>query len=416
MNSPHLLQDKSDFSEVVNLLDELAGFGMEEDGGVTRLLYTKPWVEAQSFLADKMREAGLEVHFDRVGNLYGRLPGRDADLPVILTGSHIDTVRSGGKYDGAFGIAAGLTALTQLKEKFGQPSRTLEVVALCEEEGSRFPLTFWGSGSVTGFHDPAVAGKVRDEAGISLREAMLGAGFGLAEQQSPLRDDLGMYIELHIEQGVALERMNKRIGIVETIVGQHRYTVTVSGERNHAGTTPMHMRSDALAGAAEMIFRLEAMAGEAGDPLVATVGKIAASPNTSNVIPGEVSFTLDIRHDTKEELTAFCSKVSTAFEQIARKRGLGLDLQLQLETEPVPMDSAIKERLESLCGELKLPYRRMVSGAGHDAQLLASLCPSAMLFVPSRGGISHSPEEFTSPEHLTEGAALLAVLLHQLAY
>lgn len=399
--------------------DDRCGNSEEKErgkSGVTRLLYTSSWRKAQDFLAATMAAAGLEVRFDRVGNLYGRLPGANPDLPVILTGSHVDTVRAGGKYDGAYGIAAAITALARLKERFGRPQQTLEVVSLCEEEGSRFPLAFWGSGNVTGFHRPEAAEAAFDAAGITLQQAMLEAGFGRLDQPEPQRGDVGMFIELHIEQGAILEKAGAAAGIVETIVGQRRLNITVRGQANHAGTTPMRLRTDALAGAAEMLYVLEAMALEAGEPLVATAGKIAVVPDVSNVIPGEAVFSVDIRHDRAAELAAFCRSMEEAFARIAHKRGLELTVEQQLKTKPVPLDPELGRRFEKLCGSLGLPCRRMVSGAGHDAQLFAAVCKSALLFVPSRGGISHSPEEYTPPERLREGAALLASLLYELAY
>ncbi|ANS73322.1 allantoate amidohydrolase [Paenibacillus yonginensis] len=400
-----------------DILDSLSQYGAGAPGeGITRLLYSPAWLEAQLFLAERMRAAGLEVRFDRVGNLYGRLQGSEPGRPVVAAGSHVDTVKQGGKYDGALGIAASLAAVSYLKECYGVPKRTLEVVSFCEEEGSRFPFAYWGSGSVTGERDLQRYGSIRDGAGVTLQEAMEQAGFGRAEQADPLRRDLGAYLELHIEQGIMLEREGADIGIVETIVGQRRYTAQVTGETNHAGTTPMRMRSDALAGAAEMVVALERMALEEGPPLVATVGRLEVSPNTSNVIPGRVSFSLDIRHESGEKLQGFCGRMSEAFAGLAAARGLKLELQLQLATAPAPMDAGLGGRLERLCSSRGISCRRMVSGAGHDAQLLAAVCPAAMLFVPSRGGISHAPEEYTAPEHLARGTELLAALLRELAY
>jgi allantoate deiminase len=404
------------FAELVPLLERLAGFGADERGGVTRLLYTRPWLEAQTFLEGRMREAGLQTRFDRAGNLYGRLPGSLPGAPVVLTGSHIDTVRSGGRYDGAYGVAAGLLALERLKQAYGTPLRTLEVVSLCEEEGSRFPLAYWGSGHIAGLYRREDGEAAADADGVSLAEAMAAAGFGRPEQPDCRRSDLGAYLELHIEQGIVLERSGERIGLVEAIVGQRRYALTLTGASNHAGTTPMAMRSDALAGFAEMAAALEAEAKAAGDPLVATVGRLEVRPNTPNVIPGEVRFTLDVRHDREAELERFCRKTLAMFAAVASRRGLALEVQEWLKAEPAPMHAGLIGLAAGVCRRLGLPARRMASGAGHDAQLFASLCPTAMLFVPSRGGVSHAPEEYTAPEHLAAGAAALAACLYELAY
>ncbi len=408
--------DARAFSALPPLLEELAAFGMGADGGVTRLLYSADWKNAQLFLAQKMKEAGLEVRFDRVGNLYGRLPGRDPDAPVVLTGSHIDTVRAGGKYDGAYGVAAGFMALSYLKGTCGLPDKTLEVVSFCEEEGSRFPISFWGSGSVAGMYTPAAGEGIFDAEGESLMTAMQLAGFGQRVQPVCSRSDIEAFVEVHIEQGIVLERSNKRIGVVNAIAGQRRYSVLLKGRTDHAGTTPMPMRLDALAGASEMMVWLEGQAIKAGDSMVATVGRLEAKPNASNVIPGEVTFSLDIRHDSELKLSSFCSETLNVFETIARSRGLQLEIRSWLETKPVPMNGVLTEKLERICENMELPYRRMISGAGHDAQVMASICPAAMIFVPSSNGVSHSPQEHTAAEHLAQGAAVLAACLYDLAY
>jgi allantoate deiminase len=411
---------QADFAKsVVGLLDELAQCGAERDGGVTRLLYTPSWLDAQRLLERRMAEAGLAVRYDCVGNLFGRLAGRGAESGVVLTGSHIDTVRCGGKYDGAYGIAASLTAVRYLHETFGQPIRPIEVVSFCEEEGSRFPLAYWGSGNVSGVFKPEQADGIVDAQGVTMREAMESAGFGrtgTGELPTAKRTDLSAFVEVHVEQGITLERFGERIGIVETIAGQRRYVVTVAGETNHAGTTPMTLRRDAMAGAAEMILFLERAAQKAGEPLVATVGSIASDPNVPNVIPGSVEFTLDIRHLSETLLTGFCDTVLGTFRMIAERRGLKIRVRSVLHTRPAPMDSVLAGRLERICTSRGIPYRRMMSGAGHDAQMFRSVCPTAMLFVPSRGGISHSPDEYTAPEDLALGTAVLAELLYELAY
>jgi allantoate deiminase len=398
------------------VLLDLARFGAESGGGVTRLLYTPAWRAAHDHLAGLMRRLGLRVHADRVGNLFGRLDGTEADAPVVLTGSHLDTVTRGGTLDGAYGIAAGIAALVGLRETCGTPRRPLEVVAFCEEEGSRFPLTCWGSGNMTGIYDWREAGRHRDAEGVTLRDAMEAAGFGLAEQPDSRRTDLGVYVEAHIEQGIVLERLGKQIGIVETIVGQRRIGITVGGRANHAGTTPMDLRRDALAGAAEMILELETLAVRAGKPLVATVGYVEARPNTSNVIPGSVVFTLDLRHTDEERLAGFCRAVLERFAMIAQWRGLTLEHVERSSARPAPMDARLRDALQTICEERGLSHLRMVSGAGHDAQMFRSVCPAGMLFVPSRDGVSHSPEEYSAPEALADGLEVLGDLLHRLAY
>lgn len=426
MNIPAI---KAPQQEMMELLEELAEFSAPGPG-ISRLLYTPVWLQAQQFLQERMAALGMEVRTDQVGNVYGRFTGSQPSAKVILTGSHIDTVLNGGKYDGAYGIAAAITALHYLQQTFGQPLRTVEAVAFSEEEGSRFPLAFWGSGNVTGLYDGSEADSCADSAGVTIASAMEACGLGckpgrvgdtIAEAEdaggmTPHREDIGAYVELHIEQGIVLEQSGLEIGIVEAIAGQRRFIVKIGGTANHAGTTPMGLRRDALAGAAEMLLAMEQAALEAGDPLVATCGKLEAAPGTPNVIPGEVQFTLDIRHSEAEELERFCAGVQAEFEEIAGRRGLALQLTATLATTPAPMDKELRALLEQLSQQQGKSSRTMVSGAGHDAQLFAPKCPTAMIFVPSRDGISHSPDEYSSPEELAAGLNLLTAILYELAY
>ncbi|WP_256707457.1 Zn-dependent hydrolase [Paenibacillus sp. FSL R7-0337] len=436
--------------EMLKLLDELAAYSAPGPG-VTRLLYTPEWQGVQLFLQERMAGLGLEVRMDQVGNIYGTLAGSQVSDKVILTGSHIDTVVNGGRYDGAYGVAAAVTALHYLLETFGRPLRTLEVVSFCEEEGSRFPLTFWGSGNVTGLYNGKECIDCADADGITLAAAMAACGLGESEglaaeaaagleqsggsgsgepeagataglqescwhSNSPVRSDIAAYVELHIEQGIILERTSRRIGVVQAIAGQRRYLVKVGGTANHAGTTPMGLRQDALAGSAEMLLALERSALAEGDPLVATTGRLEVYPGTSNVIPGEVQFTLDIRHSEAGVLERFCAAILAEFAELGLRRGLTLEVQPLLVTAPAPMDLELRAALEEICLQQEKPYLSMVSGAGHDAQLFAPRCPAAMIFVPSQGGISHSPGEYTSPEELAAGLEVLTAILYRLAY
>lgn len=416
---------------MLKLLDELAAYSAPGPG-VTRLLYTPEWQGVQHFLQERMAGLGLEVRMDQVGNVYGTLAGSQVSDKIILTGSHIDTVVNGGRYDGAYGVAAAVTALHYLLETFGPPLRTLAVVSFCEEEGSRFPLTFWGSGNVTGLYNGKECIDCADADGITLGAAMAACGLagneGLAAEaaagleesfwhnDSPVRSDIAAYVELHIEQGIILERTSRRIGVVQAIAGQRRYLVKVGGTANHAGTTPMGLRQDALAGSAEMLLALERSALAEGDPLVATTGRLEVYPGTSNVIPGEVQFTLDIRHSEAGVLERFCAAVLAEFAELGRRRGLTLEVQPLLETAPAHMDEELRAALEEICLQQEKPYLSMVSGAGHDAQLFAPRCPAAMIFVPSQGGISHSPGEYSSPEELAAGLEVLTAILYRLAY
>ncbi len=398
------------------MLEWLAHYGADPQGGVSRLLYTPEWVQAQKALAQYMTKHGLDAFYDQAGNLTGRLIGTAPELPTIATGSHIDTVIMGGKYDGAYGVVAGVLALAYLKEAYGPPKRTLEALSLAEEEGSRFPLTYWGSGNITGKYDVSELPHVQDRDGITLAEAIEQAGFGANSPYTSGRRSLGAYIELHIEQGCVLERSQQQIGVVTGIVGQRRIEVRVTGESNHAGTTPMGWRSDSLACAAEMITAVRRSALAAGDPLVATVGNIQPYPGVSNVIAGETMFTLDIRHLDHILLDQYTEQLRSELAAIADREGMTLFWQENLRAEPVLMNPDMIQELQQICEENSMPSRQMPSGAGHDAQIFGMMCPSAMIFVPSRDGISHNPLEYTAPEELVQGFRVLTQWLYQTAY
>lgn len=402
--------------ETIEWLEWLSLFSVKGEPGVTRLLYTNEWLEAQQALRTKMAATGLLTTFDEVGNLYGKLQGTDEHVPSIITGSHIDTVVQGGKYDGAFGIVAGILALQYLNHMYGKPKRTLEVVSLCEEEGSRFPLAYWGSGSIVGKRSFTQIQHMQDREGITFQAAMESCGFGEGIGAKASRNDVAAYIEVHIEQGAVLEREELSIGIVDAIAGQRRLKFCISGESNHAGTTPMHMRRDALEGASAMIGLLRKEAIQVGPPLVATVGQLQILPNVSNVVPGRVEFTVDARHADEAALDAFCSWAVTEFNTIALERALDFEYEEWFHEEPVHMDDQLKRELDSICDELAIPAKRMVSGAGHDGQMFHHICPTALLFVPSKGGISHSPDEYTSSKELAVGVLVLAKLLYKLGY
>ncbi|WP_052339260.1 Zn-dependent hydrolase [Gorillibacterium massiliense] len=418
-------------SQIEDWLDGIAQFGCGPEGGVTRFLYDNSWQDAHKSLADRMRQYGLEVYADRVGNLFGTSPSgysasatevASAASPIapihpILVGSHLDTVQCGGRYDGAYGIVAAVIAISYLRSAFGPPVRTLEAVALCEEEGSRFPLTFWGSGSITGLYHPEQAAGFADGNGVTLEQAMDDAGFGRSDQPEADRSGrLYAFLEVHIEQGRLLETSGDQLGIVTTIAGQRRFTVTVDGRAEHAGTTPMVLRRDALAGAAEMINLIEKMAVSRGAPLVATVGSLQTHPGTVNVIPGCATFSLDVRHADADALDVFCQSMEAELMRIASSRRLTLDVRPWMSSPPVQLDPILTDAWETAARSCGYTTRRMVSGAGHDAQIFQAIVPSALLFVPSRQGISHAPGEYTEPEQLADGIIALIEFLYKLAY
>ncbi|WP_195574071.1 allantoate deiminase [Paenibacillus sp. 1001270B_150601_E10] len=403
-------------TDTIRLIEWLSQFGNDPKGGVSRLLYSEEWVDAQRALEQYMQEEGFATYYDEIGNLYGRLEGSQYPDETIMSGSHVDTVRNGGKYDGQYGIIAAMIAMKALRQEHGQPLRTLEVVSFAEEEGSRFPYTFWGSKNLTGMAKKEDVQAIQDFNGVPFVDAMKQAGFRFRDESTALRSDIKAFVELHIEQGSVLEHEQLSVGVVHSIVGQRRFTIEIHGEANHAGTTPMGYRKDAVHAAGRMIQQILDLAQAYGDPLVSTVGKIDVKPNVVNVVPGNALFTLDIRHTDKKELIRFTDEVTELMKRTAESLGVEIVIDMWMDEDPVPMNAEIIQVLEKQCKEHHIPFKLMHSGAGHDSQIMAKFVPTAMLFVPSRKGISHNPEEYTSPKHLADGVRALTYALYELAY
>jgi len=387
-------------------LDELYAIGAQPDGGTYRGLYDAAWAAGVERVERWLKDAGLETRRDAVGNLWGRAEGTEKGKSVV-TGSHIDTVRRGGRLDGALGIVAGLTAVEALLKEHGKPRRTLEVVAICEEEGSRFSTNFWGSRAIVGEID-----LVDPEIAVAMRERGLDPG----RTASAARDDIDTFVELHIEQGAVLESSGTPLAVVSAIVGTAHLQITVTGRPDHAGTTPMTLRHDALTAAAAMIQGIEAIARSLGPPAVATVGRIRAEPDQMNVIPGRVVFTVDLRHADLAARRALEQRVRSICATVASERSLKLEIGVLQEKPPVPMHPDVRSVLGRAARQSGVQSTELVSGAGHDAQILAARCKVGMLFVPSIGGRSHCPEESTRPEHLELGTAVLRQALQIIAY
>lgn len=408
-----------DFGErAIKLLDNIAEFGNtpNKEDGETRLLYSKEWLCAQEYLKTYLQEKGFSSYYDEIGNLFGKLEGTDCANETVLTGSHIDTVKNGGTLDGQYGIVAGIVAMEYLYETYGKPIRNIEVVSIAEEEGSRFPYAFWGSKNIFGLANRKDVIGIHDGNMVLFEDAMRNCGFDFKENDSKRRDDIKAFIETHIEQGAVLEKENKNIGIVNSIVGQRRFTIEIIGEPNHAGTTPLKYRKDAMVIASKIINKINEEAWTYGEPLVATVGRMEITPNIVNVVPGKVEFTLDIRHIDKEILKKFTSKVEEIIKNEKEASSLEVNISMWMDESPVPMCDDLVSIVEKQCRDLKVNYKIMHSGAGHDSQIIAQCVPTAMIFVPSKDGISHSPLEFTSKESLNLGIKVLIQTLYELAY
>lgn len=402
---------------IASLVEWLASFGLTKEGGVTRLLYSQPWQQAQQALQEKMQQAGLQPYTDQVGNVFGRIVGTAQPEQVILTGSHVDTVVQGGKYDGAYGVLASLLAVSRLVTTYGPPKKTIEVVSLCEEEGSRFPLTYWGSKNIVGDYDESVMASLVDSDDIPFSEAMEQAGYPLTAYTPQKRHDIERFVEVHIEQGAILEKQQHAIGVVSHIVGQQRFTITFYGQSNHAGTTEMVGRKDAMVCAANAITRLTTLANEKYSPkLRATIGQLQAQPNVPNVIAGQVSFTIDIRHHQQVVIDGFVVDMEEVLRTIDELYGVTHQVERFAADEPVQLDEELQKLAHKLAKKRDLKAMEMVSGAGHDSQVFGRHIPTTLLFVPSRDGISHSPLEYTEPAQLEHGVTLLQDLLYELAY
>jgi len=406
-----------DPSRLEQYIEMLGTIGLQAGGGIIRPVYSPAWVQARKQLAGWMSAAGLEVREDAVGNLFGRLRGTIDDTRTILTGSHIDTVKLGGRFDGALGILSALIALQTLREQAGKPQRSLEMVALCEEEGSRFQAHYWGTRGMLGLiHDKDLHALRDDDDGLSIAEAMQAAGLSPERYREAMRQDLDVFLELHIEQGRILYDEQINIGIVESITGLHRQLVTVLGRADHAGTTPMDLRLDAFQGAALMAIEITRMVEQKGWPAVVTMGKWEVRPGAVNIVPGEVRFSLDLRHPDEATKQALVEAIRTTCETIAKQRGLSVSIETTGNSLPAHMDSQLQQVLVQSAQACGATWKFMPSGAGHDSELMARRVPTAMLFVPSVEGRSHSAAEYTTLEDAVRGATVLATALYQLAY
>lgn len=403
---PHQLQAR---------IDQLGAIGSHPDGGLYRALYDDGWVEAMALLQRWLGVAGLTPRFDAVGNLWGRVEGTTGG-DAIASGSHVDTVRQGGRYDGALGVHMAIAAVQALLQQCGPPKRPLEVLVTCEEEGSRFATSFWGARAIMGRIEADEPDRVTDADGLTIGAVMRQRGFDPSRIAEAERHDIAAFVEAHIEQGAILEREGYPLGVVSSITGQRWMKVTVSGVQNHAGTTPMDLRHDALAGAAAMIDRIIGAAVRMGRPAVATVGRIQAFPGGTNIIPGRCEFTVDTRHAEAAPRRQLLAEIEGIIARVAAGRALQVDIEEIADHDPVPMHAEIRGHIEASIQALELPYLVMPSGAGHDSEILAPRIPTAMLFVPSHEGKSHTPAEYTPVEQVVPGVQALAGTLHRLAY
>ena len=394
----------------------LARHGAHGETGVWRVAYSPEWSCAQAQVEEWLASAGLEVRRDAVGNVWGRLEGTEPGA-VIASGSHIDSQTPGGRYDGALGVVAAVAAVRALKEQVGRPRRTLEVVSLCEEEASRFRAAgFWGSRAITGETRRKHLDEVRDADGVTIGEAMASVGLDPERFAETRRDDIHTFVELHIEQGPRLEDEGYAVGIVSGITGIRHYVVELGGRSDHAGARPMLGRRDPMPGMAEIVLGAIGNALELGGPAVTTIGCMEVEPNLPAAVPDLVRFTVDARHPDVAEQNRLFALHEATFRRVADARGLDLATQIPLDLPPAPCDPATVATFEAAAADERIPVLTLHSGAGHDTQRMSKIARTAMVFVRSKDGRSHTPAEFTSVEDAVEGIRVLAAGLRTLAY
>lgn len=386
-------------------LMELARLGATAKGGVCRLALTDLDRQARDLFVQWCEAAGCSVSIDAVGNIFARRPGRNPALAPVMTGSHIDTQPTGGKFDGCFGVMAGLEVIRTLNDLGVETEAPLEVVVWTNEEGSRFAPCMMGSGVFAGKFTLEETLAKTDAQGVSVGEALNAIGYG--GPRAVLGHPVGAYFEAHIEQGPILEDQAKTIGVVLGALGQKWFDLTLRGVEAHAGPTPMHLRKDALVGAAAVVEAVNRTAHSHQPHACGTVGCLQAYPGSRNVIPGEVRMTLDFRHLEADRLQAMIAEVQAVIEATCAKHGLSFELTPTADFPALYFDKTCVEAVRSAAGALGLSHMDIVSGAGHDAIFLAELGPAGMIFVPCENGISHNEIENATPEDLGAGCAVL---------
>jgi allantoate deiminase len=364
---------------------------------------------------DELKLIGADIYIGPAGNVRGRLDGSDDRGPAVMMGSHLDTVAHGGQFDGVVGVVTALETARAIAEDSIKHRLPVDVVIFAEEEGSRFSRGLLGSSIWTGQMSPDLLAAVKDDRNISYLEAMTQAGMHVDDDRTLKSSDIKAMLEVHIEQGAVLEKRRHRIGLVEAIAGIRQLDITIKGKADHAGTTPMGERSDALQAAARIIIAIDEIAGNSGPHGVATVGRITCIPAQVNVIPGRARFSVDVRNSDRELLESAVDDITRAVTDICRGRQLDFDIDRLAEAEPVALSANIVELMEKKALRRNTTSYKLISGAGHDTALVAGLAEAGMIFVPSRDGRSHCPQEFTRIEDIVLGCEILLDTVVELA-
>jgi len=420
------LIEQIDGARLARQIEQLSEIGRTPQGGVTRLAFTREDMAGRELLRAWMREAGLEIQRDAIGNLIGVLRGKNPDAPVLACGSHIDTVINAGKYDGIVGVLSAVECARVLHEHGGL-NAPLHVMNFVMEESARFGAGYgFGSRVMEGAEISKQELFARDRSKVLMARAIQElkgweTGSKIATERTALQaaqhdiaasrydwSRVRAFLELHIEQGPVLARTGKQIGIVTAVAAPTRLQILVTGEQNHSGATPMSMRHDALAAGAEIILAVERIANEfTAPPVVGTVGVIQAEPNVMNSIPGRVELRVDIRSADAQAKRECAAAVQRAIQWIARKRGVAVEVTILTDEAPVEFAPDIVNLLERVCAAQNIDAVKMPSGGGHDAAHIARVAPAGMIFIPSRDGVSHDPREFSSPAEILCGAQVL---------
>lgn len=393
-------------SRLMQRLDSLAKIGRTAQGGVRRLALSDADKQGRDLVVAWMKELGLTIKIDRIGNIFAIRQGRES-LPPVMTGSHIDTVYNGGNLDGNLGVLSGLEIVETLNDHQIETRRPLIVAVFTNEEGARFQPDMMGSLVYAGGYDLQAALGSTDDQGLVLGDELRRTGY--AGEMALAEIIPHAFIELHIEQGPILEQENITLGVVENLQGISWTEITISGQANHAGTTPMHLRKDAGYCAAAITTFLHDLAEDTGQGQVATVGVLELKPNIINVVPASARMTVDLRNANNQLLVEAEDKLQSFLAQLRKQKSVDIKTKSLARFDPVEFDDHIVRLIEKYAATLGQSYRRMTSGAGHDAQMISRICPSAMIFTPSINGISHNPAEATEVDDLMAGAN---VLLH----
>ena len=397
-------------------LEGLKQFTATPGEGCTRLPFTKEARDAVEYLKSVMNEAGLEVHEDEVGNVFGTWKGENPDAPCVMMGSHYDSVRNGGDFDGIAGVVCAIEAVRQLKDRGFAPKRNFVVAGFCDEEGLRFGTGYFGSGAMLGNRDVEYCKKFKDTDGISIYDAMKEYGLDpekIGDAKWP-EGSIGSFLELHIEQGPVLDAEQIEIGLVDCIVGIQRYMVTVHGRSDHAGTTPMDMRMDAVDAATKVISKIPDWAREKADGTVATTGYINTVPGGMNIVAEKVEFTVDIRSSNNDNINDITNRIRAALERETKAMGGSYEMDNKLTITPVKLSEEMLQIMEDDCKEKGYSCKRLASGAGHDSLEIGQVLPTVMLFVPSKDGRSHCPVEFTKYSDFAKASVIMTGLAQKL--